>query len=83
MAARKEAPPADAVLEAYGASCATLTPLIKAKLGELSTGDVLEVRSSDPSASEGVPAWSRLTGNQLIAAVEEEAGPARFFLQKK
>ena len=64
-------PPAEEVLEAKGATCATLTPLIRAKLRELESGAVLEVRTDDPSAREGVPAWSRLTGNELLATVED------------
>ena len=77
------APPRiDAVLEAPGANCATLTPLIKARIRELESGQILEVRTDDPAAQEGVPAWSRLTGNQLVAT-DEAGGALRFFLRKK
>ena len=48
-----------AVLDAPGQSCALLTPLIKQEIAKLESGDVLEVRSDDPAAREGVPAWSR------------------------
>lgn len=82
--ANPETPPAaDATLDAAGASCATLTPLIRAKLRELAGGAVLEVRTDDPSARVDVPAWSRLTGNELLAAVEEDAAHTRFFVRKK
>ena len=78
-----KAPRADAVLDAPGSSCASLTPLIKARIRELASGQVLEVRSDDPAAREGVPAWSRLTGNPLEAVVEDGAERTRFYVRKK
>jgi TusA-related sulfurtransferase len=77
------APDAAAVLDAAGETCATLTPLIRAKIGELERGSVLEVHTDDPSAREGIPAWSRLTGNELLDTVELDAQRTRFFLRKK
>lgn len=80
----QQAPPAaDAVLEAAGETCATLTPRIKATMRGLESGRVLEVRSDDPAAREGVPAWSRLTGNPVEATVEEDAEHTRFYVRKK
>jgi len=76
-------PEPDAVLDATGASCATLTPLVKTRIRELLSGSVLEVRSDDPAAREGMPAWSRLTGNELLAAVVDDADRTRFYLRKK
>lgn len=76
-------PVSHAFLEAPGASCANLTPLIKERIVTLASGQVLEVRSDDPAAREGVPAWSRLTGNRLIAAVEDDERNTRFFLERK
>lgn len=71
------------VLEVPGQSCAIVTPLIKARIRGLDSGDVLEVRTDDPAAREGVPAWSRLTGNQLVSMVEEDAERTRFLIKKK
>jgi hypothetical protein len=31
----------------------------------------------------GVPAWSRLTGNELLHTVEEDAQRTRFYILKK
>ena len=75
-------PAADATLDALGEGCATLTPLIRARMRELESGQVLEVRSDDPAAREGVPAWSRMTGNVLTAA-DTDGGVLRFYLRKK
>lgn len=78
-----ELPKAEAVLDAPGTACAYLTPLIKEHLAPLASGEVLEVLSDDPSAREGVPAWSRLTGNELLASVTDGKRNTRFFLRKK
>jgi TusA-related sulfurtransferase len=76
-------PEPEAVLDAPGTACAYLTPLIRERIMPLSSGQVLEVTSDDPAAREGVPAWSRLTGNELIASVAEGKRKTRFFLRKK
>ena len=81
--ADNDVPRADAVLDAPCSTCASLTPLIRARIRELTSGQVLEVRSDDPAAREGVPAWSRLTGNPLEAVVEDDAERTRFYLRRK
>jgi TusA-related sulfurtransferase len=48
----------------------------------LQSGQILEVISEEPSALEGIPAWSRVTGNELLATVREP-NRSRFFLRKK
>jgi tRNA 2-thiouridine synthesizing protein A len=83
MAENPVIPKPDAVLDTAGASCATLTPLVKARIRELLSGNILEVRSDDPAAREGMPAWSRLTGNELLAVVVEDPDRTRFYLRKK
>lgn len=80
---RQPDPRPDAVLDALGDVCAMLTPRMKVKLGELQSGDILEVRTDDPAAREGVPSWSRLTGNDLIKTLEEGEKRTRFFVRKK
>lgn len=83
MSQNPEIPSPDAVLNVAGESCATLTPLTKAKLSTLGSGNILEVLSDDPSAREGMAAWSRLTGNPLLAVVVEDTNRTRFYVQKK
>ncbi len=77
------APAATDQLDACGESCATLTPLIQQRMRTLASGAVLEVCADEPEAREGIPAWSRLTGNALLATVEDGAGGTRFYLRKK
>jgi TusA-related sulfurtransferase len=82
MTGDSELVPSD-FLEVPGQSCATVTPMIKQRMRGLDSGDLLEVRTDDPAAREGVPAWSRLTGNELVSAVEEDADRTRFLIRKK
>ena len=67
-------PAAKRRLEALGHGCATLTPLIAGALGELATGDVIEVVTDDPAARDGIAAWSRLTGHAVVATAVGESG---------
>jgi tRNA 2-thiouridine synthesizing protein A len=73
---------ADLVVDLGQAGCGDLTPIIRGRMRELQTGQVLEVISEEPAAHEGIPAWSRLTGNQLLGTVQEPSR-ARFFIRKK
>lgn len=68
---------------ASGATCAILTPAIKAKLRDLQSGQVLEVRVDDPTAREDIEAWCRLSGNTLLRMEEAEGLELRFFVKKK
>ena len=73
---------ADATVDLGQAGCGDLTPLIRGRMRELQSGHVLEVISEEPAAHEGIPAWSRLTGNELIGTVRESSR-SRFFIRKK
>jgi len=55
-------------LDAPGMACVDLTPLIAKTMRDLEPGEVLAVRTDDPAARVGVPAWCRLTGNPLVHA---------------
>jgi TusA-related sulfurtransferase len=66
-----------------GTTCALLTPAIRAKLRELGSGEVLEVRVDDPAAKEDILSWSRLSGHAVLAMFEDEPQRLRFYLQKR
>lgn len=79
---RSEQVPSDAVvLEGAEANCATLTPLIKAKLPELASGQVLEVITGEPSAGRDIASWCSLSGNPLLAT--HNAGEEQHFYVRK
>jgi TusA-related sulfurtransferase len=73
---------ADAVLPGGEANCATLTPLVKAALRDMASGQVLEIVTSDPSAEADITSWSRLTGNPLLGA-RTEGAYRHFYVSKK
>jgi tRNA 2-thiouridine synthesizing protein A len=73
---------ADVTVDLGQAGCGDMTPLIRGRMRELQSGQVLEVISEEPAAHEGIPAWSRLTGNELLATITESSR-SRFFIRKK
>lgn len=52
--------------------------LIRQHIDPLERGKLLEIRSSDSSVGEDLPAWCRLTGNDLVSLVQR--GRERSFL---
>lgn len=82
-------PQADSVLEMLdlderaGTACALLTPAIKARLREMQSGQILEVRVNDLTARLDIEAWCQLSGNPLLAITEEALNVLRFFVRKK
>jgi TusA-related sulfurtransferase len=66
-----------------GSTCAILTPSIKRKLGEMSSGQVLEVHVDDPTAQEDIEAWCRLSQNRLLKIDRGVGQELRFYLMKK
>jgi tRNA 2-thiouridine synthesizing protein A len=76
-------PAADVRMDLVGQDCATLTPIIAARIRQLPSGQVLEVISDDPTARSGLASWSRLTGNPIVAIVEEGPGRTRYYLRRK
>lgn len=76
-------PAADVRMDLVGQACATLTPMIAARMRELESGQVIEVISDDPTARSGLAAWSRLTGNPIVAILDDEAGQSRYYLRRK
>ncbi len=83
MTDTSSAPPPDVQMDLVGQACATLTPIIASRMRQLSTGQVLEVISDDPTARSGLASWSRLTGNPLVAIVEDGPGRTRYYLRRK
>jgi TusA-related sulfurtransferase/ketosteroid isomerase-like protein len=73
---------AGVTLDALGEGCATLTPRIAAAMRGLASGQVLAVLCDDPAAPDGIAAWSRLTGHEVIDTVSETAG-TRFLLRHR
>ena len=83
MTDASSAPAADVRMDLVGQACSTLTPIIAARMRLLESGQVLEVVSDDPTARSGLASWSRLTGNPMVAVVEDGPGRTRYYLRRK
>src|SRR5262245_2906753 len=72
----------DASFDGGNMDCGSgLLLLIRRHLDPLDAGGVLEIRSTDLSVEEDLPAWCRLTGNALISWTRE--GQQRSYLVSK
>lgn len=72
---------ADEVIDTTGLSCPL--PVLKSKkaLKGLEVGKVLKIISSDAGSKKDIPAWSRVTGQELLEETEED-GKYIFFVKK-
>ncbi len=73
----------DAVIDQPGLACISLTPLVKRTISELASGQLLEVRTDDAAARQGLPSWCRLTGHTLVDAVNHDSTHTTFLIQSK
>jgi TusA-related sulfurtransferase len=81
---QSQTPAPTATLDAYGLTCGSLEPLIAQHLRALAPGDVLEIRSDQAEAADGIGAWVWLTGHALVAIEKDEPPPrARYYVRKK
>lgn len=70
---------ADAAFDGGALDCGNgLLLLIRRHIDPLPRGGLLEIRSTEPSVVEDLPAWCRMTGNELVSLVHD--GPAWSFL---
>jgi TusA-related sulfurtransferase len=73
-----------ATLDAYGLTCGALEPLIARRLRELAPGEVLEIRSDQEEAADGIRAWTWLSGHTLVAVEQDNPAPrARYYVRRK
>jgi len=74
--------PVSAVCDGGDQGCGGgLLILMLQAMKKLESGAVLEVRSTDMGVREDLPAWCRMTGNELLAEQEGELHN-RYFLRK-
>jgi TusA-related sulfurtransferase len=72
---------ANNVVDARGTSCPG--PLLAAKkaIGEIESGEILEVLSSDEGTKHDIPKWCEKMGHEFLGIIEENSY-ARLFLKK-
>jgi len=70
------------VMDARWAPCPL--PLLQAKegIGQVRTGEVLEIRSHDPGAPGDISAWAGKAGHEFLGFLDS-AGYDRIFVRKK
>jgi tRNA 2-thiouridine synthesizing protein A len=68
-------------LDASGLSCPL--PIVKTKkeIDSMSSGQVLEIISTDPGSKNDMTAWCKRTGNELLESAEE-GGKFKFYVKK-
>lgn len=69
------------VLDAKGLACPM--PIVRARkaIGEIETGEVLEIHTTDKGTVSDMVAWSKSGGHDLMEQKEED-GVYRFWIKK-
>ena len=72
---------ADKVVDARGTACPG--PLLAAKkaIGELQSGDIMEILSADEGTRRDVPKWANKKGHEYLGTVED-SGFFKIYLKK-
>ncbi len=72
----------DKELDAKGLNCPL--PILRAKksLGEMSSGQVLRVLSTDPGSVKDFAAFAKQTGNELLSSAEK-GKEFEFYIKRK
>lgn len=68
-------------VDARGQSCPGPLVSLARALKDARPGDVLELLATDPGSRSDVPAWAKLTGNELLEASEAD-GVFRYRIRK-
>ena len=72
----------DRELDARGLNCPLPILRTKKSLNDMVSGQVIKVRATDPGSVRDFQAFSRQTGNELLAS-EVAGGEFVFYLRKK
>lgn len=77
-------PTADHTLDVGHEGCGTLLVVLRQQMSALAPGAVLEVVGYDPGAREDLPAWCRMTRNELLLVVGDlrQGEPLHYFIRK-
>ena len=54
----------------------------KKALGKLEIGQVLEILATDPGSKRDIPAWSQVTGQEIISIEENESNEIRYLIKR-
>ncbi len=62
------------ILDAKNLLCPLPVIRTQDRVKTLNTGDILEVRCTDPGALNDIPAWCRVHGHEVMATDEDAGG---------
>ena len=62
------------ILDARNLLCPMPVIRTQDRVKALNTGDILEVRCTDPGALNDIPAWCRVHGHEVVATDEDARG---------
>lgn len=71
----------DATLDCIGLYCPLPIADTANKIKQMKKGQVLEILADDEGIKEDMPAWCKVTGNELLG-IEEEAGQYKVYVRK-
>jgi TusA-related sulfurtransferase len=73
------------VLDARGLMCPAPVIALARRITEAEIGDVVEVWADDPAARHDIPAWCRMTRQELIEAgdLSGDTGPGHRFVVRR
>lgn len=77
-------PSTDLTLDVGHAGCGTLLVVLRQRMNGLAPGTILEVIGYDPGAREDLPAWCRMTHNELVLMRGDLSRdtPIHYFIRK-
>ena len=73
---------ADMVLDCQGELCPGPVIKVAKAMKTLQVGQVLEIRATDPGSLPDMDAWTRQTGNELVAR-HEANGVFTYYVRRK
>ncbi len=71
----------DEILDCKGLNCPLPVLQTKKTMDKMSSGQILEMLSTDPGSKNDITAWAKRTGNELVN-IAEEGGVFKFYLKK-
>ncbi len=79
----KSTPP-DAVIDGGDMDCGSgLLLMIRGAIQPLGPGQLLEIRSREPSVREDLPAWCRMVGHRLVSEAPASGGYTHYLVEKR
>lgn len=80
----ESSPTPAATLDVGHEGCGSLLVALRQRMAELAPGAVLEVIGYDPGAREDLPAWCRMTRNELLSTTGDlrRGEPIHYFIRK-